>query len=221
MLGKFLSTKTACHFEGTMNITLDSETIRKHPAFASPLRVGVLVHLAAFASPEEARYEETSLPPYCVVVSPAALAATLSCTKGQLENAISSLFKHDMLAVDKTAGKRGYWLIDLRNSKEFFSDGKTITPPTEVNVRSLMDKWDRLYHKRTGVKYMRSQSDYWRERADWNNLFQNLGDDVFDAMQKYFDDIRYGQWNYAFKVFFKSAPRLAAEPNKVEPWQFK
>ena len=94
--------------------------------------------------------------------------------------------------------------------------GRTISAPTEVNIRSLMDKWDRLYHKRTGVKYMRSRSDYWVEQADWNNLFQNLGSgDLMVAMEKYFDDIRYGQWNYAFKVFFKSAPRLAAQPTKT------
>tara|TARA_R100000655_G_scaffold4834_4_gene15250 strand:+ start:300 stop:914 length:615 start_codon:yes stop_codon:yes gene_type:complete len=204
-----------------MNITLDSETIRKHPAFASPLRLGVLAHLAAFASGETTTCDGVPLPPYCVVVSPAALAATLSCSRGQIENAISSLFKHEMVSVDKTVGKRGYWLIDMRNSKEFFSDGKTLSPPTEVNIRSLMDKWDRLYEKRTGVKYMRSRSDYWKEQADWNNLFQNLGGDVMVAMEKYFDDIRFGQWGYAFKVFFKAAPRLTAQPNKAEPWQLR
>ena len=204
-----------------MNITLDSETIRKHPAFASPLRVGVLAHLAAFASQEETQYEESLLPAFCIVISPAALAATLSCTRNQIENAISSLCKHEMMSVDKTVGKRGYWFIDMRKSKDFFTDGKTVAPPTEVNIRSLMDKWDRLYHKRTGVKYMRSRSDYWKEQADWNTLFQNLGGDTFGAMEKYFDDIRYGQWNYAFKVFFKSAPRIAADSTKSEPWQFR
>ena len=204
-----------------MNITLDSETIRKHPAFASPLRLGVLAHLAAFASGETTTCDGVPLPPYCVVVSPAALAATLSCSRGQIENAISSLFNHKMVSVDKTVGKRGYWLIDMRNSKEFFSDGKTLSPPTEVNIRSLMDKWDRLYEKRTGVKYMRSRSDYWKEQADWNNLFQSLGGDVMAAMEKYFDDIRFSQWGYAFKVFFKAAPRLTAQPNKAEPWQLR
>tara|TARA_R100000278_G_scaffold46215_2_gene40163 strand:+ start:4027 stop:4578 length:552 start_codon:yes stop_codon:yes gene_type:complete len=183
--------------------------------------VGVLAHLAAFASKEETMHDNMPLPAYCIVVSPAALAATLSCSRGQIENAISSLFKHEMVTVDKTVGKRGYWLIDMRNSKDFLSDGKTVTPPSEVNIRSLMDKWDRLYHKRTGVKYMRSRSDYWKEQSDWNNLFQNLGGDVMEAMDKYFDDIRFSQWGYAFKVFFKAAPRLVAQPTKAEAWQFR
>lgn len=204
-----------------MNITLDSETIRKHPAFSSPLRLGVLAHLAAFASAEETSHEGAVLPAYSIVVSPSALAATLSCTRNQIEGAIVSLAKHEMITVDKGAGKRGFWLIDMRNSTEFLVDGKTISPPTEVNVRSLMDKWDRLYHKKTGLKYMRSSSDYWRERTDWNNLFQDLGNDVFKAMDKYFSDIRYGQWNYAFKVFFKSAPRLAMDAPKTEQWKFR
>ena len=127
-----------------------------------------------------------------------------------------------MITVDKSAGKRGQWLIDLNRSIDFLSDGKTVTPPAEVDVRSLMNKWDSLYNKKTGLKYMRSSSDYWRERTDWNALYQSLGGDLFDAMEKYFSDIRYSQWNYAFKVFFKSAPRLAAmKTQQPESWQFR
>lgn len=203
-----------------MNLNLDSKTIRTHPAFASPLRVGVLAHLAAFAAPVETKSKETSIAPLCFFVSPAALAATLSATRNQIENAIVDLCKHGIILVDKTQGKRGEWFVDMSRCASMLSGGNAAEPPKEVPTRDLMGRWDKMYESKNGYKYIRSKSDYWRESSEWNELYQALGDDIFSAMDRYFEDIRFKQWGYAFKVFFKSAARLSHQDQK-QAWKFK
>lgn len=204
-----------------MNINLNSHTVRTHPAFASPMRIGVLAHLAAFASGKETQEGDVPLRPYCLLLSPGALAATISVSRSQLENAIADLAKHDMLRVDKTIGKRGQWFIDLSLSASMFAnESSTMTTPKEVPTKHLMDRWDVLYEKKNGYKYIRSSSDYWREKSDWNKLYQSLGEETVQAMEKYFTDIRFSQWGYAFKVFFKSAPRLSQEQIR-RGWEVK
>jgi hypothetical protein len=203
-----------------MNLTLDSKTIRTHPAFASPLRVGVLAHLAAFAAPVETKNMETSIAPLCFFVSPAALAATLSASRSQIENAIVDLCKHELIRVDKHQGKRGEWLIDMTKCASMLVGDDGAEPPKEVPIRDLMNRWDELYEKKNEYKYVRSRSDYWKELGDWNQLYQTLEDQIFVAMERYFDDIRFKQWGYAFKVFFKSAPQLAKQDQK-RAWKFR
>ena len=203
-----------------MNLTLDSKTIRTHPAFASPLRVGVLAHLAAFAAPVETKNMETSIAPLCFFVSPAALAATLSASRSQIENAIVDLCKHELIRVDKHQGKRGEWLIDMTKCASMLVGDDGVEPPKEVPIRDLMNRWDELYEKKNEYKYVRSRSDYWKELGDWNQLYQTLEDQIFVAMERYFDDIRFKQWGYAFKVFFKSAPQLAQQDQK-RAWKFR
>ena len=203
-----------------MNIILYSDIVRTHPAFLSPVRVGVLAHLAAFADSAETGTEPNRLPPYSILISPSALAATLTATRAQIENAIISLGKHGLLTVDKTQGLRGEWLIDLAKSSPYMTGDSSLPAPAEVNIRSLMDYWDKMHSKATGIKYMRSQSDYWREQADWNKLYQAMGDEIFHSMDMFFSDIRFSQWNYAFKVFFKSAIRLINKPKK-EGWKLR
>ena len=142
-------------------------------------------------------------------------------SRSQLENAIADLAKHDMLRVDKTIGKRGQWFIDLSLSASMFAnESSKMTTPKEVPTKHLMDRWDVLYEKKNGYKYIRSSSDYWREKSDWNKLYQSLGEETVQAMEKYFTDIRFSQWGYAFKVFFKSAPRLSQEQIR-RGWEVK
>ena len=184
-----------------MNLILDSKTIRTHPAFASPLRVGVLAHLAAFAAPVETTIGEASIAPLCFFVSPAALAATLSASRPQI-------------------GKRGEWLIDMTKCAGMMVGDDGVEPPKEVPIRDLMSRWDELYERKNEYKYVRSRSDYWKELGDWNQLYQTLEDQIFVAMERYFDDIRFKQWGYAFKVFFKSAPQLAQQDQK-RAWKFR
>jgi len=203
-----------------MNLILDSKTIRTHPAFASPLRVGVLAHLAAFAAPVETTIGEASIAPLCFFVSPAALAATLSASRPQIENAIVDLCKHELIRVDKHQGKRGEWLIDMTKCADMMVGDDGVEPPKEVPIRDLMSRWDELYEKKNEYKYVRSRSDYWKELGDWNQLYQTLEDQIFVAMERYFDDIRFKQWGYAFKVFFKSAPQLAQQDQK-RAWKFR
>ena len=95
-----------------------------------------------------------------------------------------------------------------------------VEPPKEVPIRDLMNRWDELYEKKNEYKYVRSRSDYWKELGDWNQLYQTLEDQIFVAMERYFDDIRFKQWGYAFKVFFKSAPQLAQQDQK-RAWKFR
>ena len=203
-----------------MNLTLDSKTIRTHPAFASPLRVGVLAHLAAFAAPVETGSKENSIAPFCFFVSPAALAATLSASRTQIENAIVDLCKHYLIRVDKQQGRRGEWLIDMTKCANMLVGNDGAVTPKEVPTRELMKQWDELYEKANGYKYVRSRSDYWKELGDWNQLYQAIDNEIFSAMERYFDDIRFKQWCYAFKVFFKSAPQLAQQGQK-QTWKFR
>ena len=155
-----------------MNLILDSKTIRTHPAFASPLRVGVLAHLAAFAAPIETKGAENSIAPLCFFVSPAALAATLSASRPQIENAIVDLCKHELIRIDKHQGKRGEWLIDMTKCAGMMVGDDGVEPPKEVPIRDLMSRWDELYEKKNEYKYVRSRSDYWKELGDWNQLYQ-------------------------------------------------
>jgi hypothetical protein len=178
------------------------------------------VHLAAFAAPDEMKIKEASIAPFCFFVSPAALAATLSASRPQIENAIVDLCKHDLIRVDKHQGKRGEWLIDMTKCASMLAGDEVADAPKEVPSRELMKRWDELYESKNGYKYVRSRSDYWRELGDWNQLYQTLEDQIFVAMERYFDDIRFKQWGYAFKVFFKSAPQLAQQDQK-RAWKFR
>ena len=203
-----------------MNITLNSTIVRTHPAYASPLRVGVLAHLAAFATPTERTEGEITYKPFCFVVSPSALAATLTSTRSQIENAIVDLAKHQLITVDKSFGARGYWYVDMSQSCEILSSGVSSPIPKVVPIRIVMAYWDKCYEEKNGYKYIRSNSDYWREKADWNQLYAMLEDDLKATINKYFNDIRFKQWDYAFKVFFKSAAKLSST-QRTEIWNYR
>ena len=187
-----------------MNITLNSTIVRTHPAYASPLRVGVLAHLASFATPTERTEGEVTYKPYCFVISPSALAATLTSTRSQIENAIVDLAKHQMITVDKAFGARGYWYIDMSQSSEILSSGASSPIPKVVPIRIVMAYWDKCYE----------------EKADWNQLYAMLEGDLKATINKYFNDIRFKQWDYAFKVFFKSAAKLSST-QRTEIWNYR
>ena len=195
-----------------MKLILDSELVRTHPAFLNPTRIGILAHLSALVAEEDRTTEQGLVPAYHVFLSPAALADTLTIKRSQVECAIEDLGKHGVLFLKKKTTKRGVWDIDLTPSKQWLAGGDTLETPKEVPIRDIMGIWDEAYKKATGLDYIRGRKDFWVQRTDFNALYQSLGDDIYVAIHRFFSDTKYAQWNYAFSVFFRSAPLLAKEP---------
>jgi hypothetical protein len=201
-----------------MKLVLDPQWVRSAPVARNPTALGVLAHLSAFVGGSYDDHEAT--PHLCVTVSPAALADTLTVTKAQVTNAIVALAKYGAIGLDKGKGKRGEWEINLTPIAEYLEDCPATMVPVEVPTRALMDHWGHAYKDKVGYGYPRTDGDFFREKKMWVQMYQEHGEDLYKAIDLYFEDQRYVQWCYNFKVFFKAAGRLLNQQTQTG-WDFK
>ena len=188
-----------------MDVQFDSKELLASRAFASPVRLGVFIHLAAMVS---------STDDLRIMLKPSVLAEHLQATRGQVEDAIASLAKHGIVRLDKKEGQRGEWLIDLGPSSHYLHGDWCKAMPTSVPVRELMQAWDKGMEVATGSPPIRMWKDYWREKTDWTTLFEALGPKIFVAIEAYFQDKANAQWDYNLTVFCRKAQSLAELDDK-------
>ena len=193
-----------------MDITFNSKQLLEDPAFAAPVRLGVFVHLAAFARSEN---------DYVVRLRPSDLSDRISATRNQVEDSIERLAEFGVLALDKKASKRGVWTIDMSPSSRFLVGGWSAEVPKSAPVSMLMKQWDCLYRERTGSPQMRRKGEFWKEKSDWITLWDAIGEPLYDSMALYFADSKWGKWGYRFSVFFRVAHELL-ETNKKDEWRY-
>jgi hypothetical protein len=184
-----------------MDLQINVREVMANPAFASPLRLGIFIHLASFTSPESLH----------VSIKPSALAERLAATKIQVETAITKLAEHDAINLEKSTVTRGVWEIDMSPLSYLFTGEWSAPVPDDVPIKKLMEAWDSAYKITTGKKNMRMTGTFWSEKRDWITLYDELGQSLFTAVERYFDDQRYAKYGYSFKVFFKTASELTEE----------
>jgi hypothetical protein len=192
-----------------MDVCLDVRSLKDNPAFQSPVRIGAFVILASHAGPDSLKFD----------VVPAALAERLNCSRAQLEDAITGLAQHGAIHLEKGATKRGTWAVDLAPSTGVLQGDWSDEAASEAPVRSLMKEWDIRFQSATGTPYMRTRSDYWRERNDWVSLHDLLGKRLHEAMTAYFADQEKARWGYRFSVFFRCAAMLVDKGSNE--WRFR
>jgi hypothetical protein len=185
-----------------MDVRLDVKSLREAPAFLSPMRVGVFVHLAAHVGPGSMSID----------LSPGVFAERLDATRARVEAALIGLARHGAITLEKGKTKRGVWSIDLTPSADLLSGDWREEAPDEVPFRELTALWDREHLKATGSGYLRTRADYWRERNDWATLWDSLGDKVYKAIPLFFRDKENARWGYRFTVFFRKASALVDRP---------
>jgi hypothetical protein len=204
-----------------MKLTLDPMWVRSASVAKNPTALGILVHLSALVVGIQRVVDGVTVSPLAIHLSPAALADTLSIPRSRVEDSITKLAQHRVIDVDKkTISKRGIWEISLSPIADMLEDGAVVPDVKAVPLRDLMREWTEAYRSTVGYAYMRSQRDYFREKNDWVSLYQEHGDNLFEAMDKFFKDIRYSQWGYAFSVFFKAAGKLCCEETQ-RGWEVK
>jgi hypothetical protein len=194
-----------------MDVHVDVRRVREDPVFQNPTRLGVLIHLASFASDGSLSFE----------IRPPALAERLTATRAQVEDAITSLATHGIIDLDKQAsGKRGVWTVDMGPSSAILSGDWRQDTPEAAPVADMMKAWDSLYRETAGRPYLRRKGEYWRDRGDWTTLYDSLGPKLEPAMRAFFADKRYARWGWRFSVFFRAAPELVSERSESE-WKIR
>lgn len=193
-----------------MDITFNSKELLEDPAFAAPVRMGVFVHLAAFARSEDS---------FIVKLRPVDLSDRIGATRSQVEDAITKLAEFGVLRLDKKTDKRGVWSIDLTPASRFLSGDWSIDVPQPAPVSDLMKRWDHLYRECTGTPQLRRKGEFWREKSDWITLWDSIGEPLYDSMSLYFSNPKYAQWGYRFSVFFRVAHELIEAQDKGE-WRY-
>tara|TARA_R110002110_G_scaffold42539_3_gene133356 strand:- start:14190 stop:14786 length:597 start_codon:yes stop_codon:yes gene_type:complete len=185
-----------------MDIRLDVKSLRETPAFLSPMRVGVFVHLAAHVEPGSMVLE----------MSPGVFAERLDSTRARVEAAIIGLARHGAISLEKGKTKRGVWFIDMTPSASLLTGQWSEDAPKEIPYRELNALWDKEHLDATGSSYLRTRADYWRERNDWATLWDSLGDKLYKAIPLFFRDKENARWGYRFTVFFRKASALVDRP---------
>ena len=193
-----------------MDVSFNSKQLLEDPAFTAPVRLGVFIHLAAFARPDDS---------YVFKLRPSDLSDRIGATRNQVEDAITKLAEFGVLALDKKADKRGVWTIDLSPASRFLIGNWGMEVPKTAPVSALMKQWDYLYRERTGTPQMRRKGDFWREKSDWITLWDSMGEPIYDSMNLYFSNSKYAQWGYRFSVFFRVAHELVETHAKGE-WRY-
>lgn len=192
-----------------MDVNLNVRALKEHPAFNSPIRVGVFVILASHAGPGSLKFD----------LAPASLAERLDCTRARFEDAVTGLARHGAILLEKGAVKRGVWTIDLAPSAALLQGDWSEEISEAVPVQELMKEWDGLFRQTTGTQYMRTRGDYWTERRDWVSLHDALGDRLSSSMRAFFQDKEKARWGYRFSVFFRCAAMLVEKP--TSEWRFR
>lgn len=184
-----------------MDLHILTRDVMGIPAFNSPLRLGIYIHLAAYTSPDTLH----------VSVKPSVLVDRLSATKSQIETSINKLAEMGAINLEKSTVSRGVWEIDM-SPLSYLLKGDTHEPvPKQTPIKRLMEAWDNAHKEATGRKYLRSGGDFWRERNDWIILFDEIGTDLYTSIDRFFEDQKYAKYRYSFKVFFKVASELTEE----------
>lgn len=186
-----------------MDVRLDVKSLRESPAFLSPMRVGVFVHLAAHVGPDSMTLD----------ISPGAFAERLDSTRARVEAAIIGLARHRAILLEKGREKRGVWSVDLTPSASLLTGDWSDDVPGEIPFRKLNAAWDMEHRTATGSDYLRTRADYWRERNDWATLWDSLGDRLYGAISLFFRDKENARWGYRFTVFFRKASALVDRPS--------
>lgn len=194
-----------------MNFTVDAPRLLSEPGLRSPMAIGLLVRLVASLGDGESSME----------FNLRAWTESLTATKSQIERAMMTLAKCQIIEVDKSGGSsRGTWLVNLSGAMQFVSAGGSVPAPKETPIRVLMEEWDSLYREKVGSKYWRTNADFFREKRLWVELYQEMGDDLGRSLKIYFNTERFSRWEYAFSIFYRNAERLLADSKTQNTWRF-
>ena len=82
-----------------MDLHILTRDVMGLPAFNSPLRLGIYIHLAGYTAPDTLH----------VSIKPSVLAERLTATKAQIELSINQLAEMGAINLEKSAVKRGVW----------------------------------------------------------------------------------------------------------------
>jgi hypothetical protein len=192
-----------------MDLHILTRDVMGLPAFNSPLRLGIYIHLAGYTSPDTLH----------VSIKPSVLAERLTATKAQVELSINQLAEMGAINLEKSAVKRGVWEIDMSPFSYLLTGDSYEPTPEEIPIKKLMEAWDSAHKMATGRKNLRSDGNFWRERKDWIVLFEELGEDLYTSIDRYFDDQKYARYGYSFKIFFKVASELTEKKVKTG-WRY-
>jgi hypothetical protein len=185
----------------------------EHPVFRSPVRLGLVIHLVAFARPDDP----------VVVVDAREMALKMDIRRNALDTAFHGLQQAGIVRLQKGVPKKGLWTVDLSLMGQFMWGSEWLKAPIDIPAELMMKEWSEGYLEAMGRPWMRTKGGFWAERNQWVSLLEHMDRErVSKAIASYLSDPEARRMGCSLKYFILTAPSLDADHARgEEAWRFR